>query len=47
MCKYISYLIDTINKGESISELLRPINRINTYVENFKREQAEREKAAK
>lgn len=46
MSKYISYLIDTINKGESISELLRPINRINTYVENFKREQLEREKNA-
>ncbi len=44
MSKYISYLIDTINKGESISELLRPIDRINRYVENFKREQAENNK---
>lgn len=46
MCKYISYLVDTINKDKSISELLKPIDRINKYVTNFKREQAEREASA-
>ncbi len=46
MCKYISYLVDTINKDKSISELLKPIDRINNYVSRFKAEQAEREAAA-
>ncbi len=34
MCKYVSYIIDTLNHDESISSLLNPVNRINTLLEN-------------
>ena len=33
MCKYISLLVDTLNKDETISSLLNPIDRINNLLE--------------
>ncbi|MCI8387754.1 MAG: ribose-phosphate pyrophosphokinase [Clostridiales bacterium] len=33
MCKYISYIIDTLNKDHSISELLNPVTRIHNYLD--------------
>ena len=40
MCKYVSYIIDTLNHDETISELLNPVQRINTLVEKHKAETA-------
>ena len=40
MCKYVSYLIDTLNHDETISELLNPIKRIHTLVDKHKLAQA-------
>ena len=40
MCKYVSYLIDTLNHDETISELLNPIKRIHTLVDKHKQAQA-------
>ena len=37
MSKYIALLIDTLNHDMSISSLLNPIDRINSYVERYKR----------
>jgi ribose-phosphate pyrophosphokinase len=45
MCKYIAYIIDTLNKNHSISELLNPVSRIKNYLE--KRNSAKAEEAAK
>ncbi len=39
MCKYVSYLIDTLNHDETISELLNPVKRIHNLVEKHKKEQ--------
>jgi ribose-phosphate pyrophosphokinase len=36
MCKYVSYIIDTLNHDETISELLNPVQRINALVEKHK-----------
>ena len=36
MCKYVAYLIDTINKDESISELLDPVQRIHKLVDRVR-----------
>ena len=36
MCKYVSYLIDTLNHDETISDLLNPVKRIHTLVEKHK-----------
>lgn len=36
MCKYVSYLIDTINHDASIADLLNPYDRINKLVEKYK-----------
>ena len=36
MCKYVSYIIDTLNHDETISELLNPVKRIHTLVEKHK-----------
>ncbi len=36
MCKYVSYIIDTLNHDETISALLSPANRINALVERHK-----------
>ncbi|MBQ8850506.1 MAG: ribose-phosphate pyrophosphokinase [Clostridia bacterium] len=39
MCKYVSYIIDTLNHDETISELLNPIKRIHNLVDKHKKEQ--------
>ena len=39
MSKYIALLIDTLNHDGSISELLEPFERINTFVEKYKAKQ--------
>lgn len=36
MCKYVSYIIDTLNHDETISELLNPVKRINALVEKHR-----------
>ena len=33
MCKYISYIIDTLNKDHSISDLLNPVTRIHSFID--------------
>ncbi len=38
MCKYVSYIIDTLNHDATISELLDPAKRINTIVAKHRRE---------
>ncbi len=40
MCKYVSYIIDTLNHDETISALLSPANRINALVERHKNDLA-------
>ena len=40
MCKYVSYIIDTLNHDETISELLNPVKRINALVEKHRAETA-------
>ncbi|MCR5178480.1 MAG: ribose-phosphate pyrophosphokinase [Lachnospiraceae bacterium] len=35
MSKYIAYLIDTLNHDASISDLLNPVERINSFVERY------------
>ncbi len=37
MCKYIAYLIDTLNNDESISNLLNPVKRIQTLMEKHRK----------
>ncbi len=39
MCKYVSYIIDTLNHDETISELLNPVKRIHKLVEKHKKQQ--------
>ena len=36
MSKYMAYIIDTFNHDSSISDLLNPINRIQSFVERYK-----------
>jgi ribose-phosphate pyrophosphokinase len=38
MCKYVSYIIDTLNHDATISELLDPVKRINSIVAKHKAE---------
>ena len=40
MCKYVSYIIDTLNHDKTISELLDPVKRIHNLVEKHKKTQA-------
>jgi ribose-phosphate pyrophosphokinase len=35
MCKYVSFIIDTINKDASISDLLNPVQKIHTLVDKY------------
>ncbi len=35
MCKYVSYIIDTINKDASISDLLNPVQKIHALVDKY------------
>ena len=37
MCKYVAYIIDTLNHDETLSELLNPVKRINKLVEKHKK----------
>ncbi len=39
MCKYVAYIIDTLNHDETISELLDPVKRIHKLVDNHKNKQ--------
>ena len=39
MCKYVSYLIDTLNHDETISELLNPVKRIHNLMDKHKNAQ--------
>ena len=36
MCKYVAYIIDTLNHDSTISKLLNPVNRINSLLEKHK-----------
>ena len=36
MCKYVSYIIDTLNHDETLSELLNPVKRIHTLMDKHK-----------
>ena len=40
MCKYVSYIIDTLNHDDTISELLDPVKRIHNLMEKHKKEQS-------
>ena len=40
MCKYVSYIIDTLNHDATLSELLNPVKRINKLVESHKQGQS-------
>ncbi len=40
MCKYVSYIIDTLNRDHSLSELLNPVKRIHTLIDKHKTEQS-------
>ena len=39
MCKYVAYIIDTLNHDDTISELLNPVKRIQKLMEKHKKEQ--------
>ena len=41
MCKYVSYLIDTLNHDATISELLKPYKRIAALLEKHRAELGE------
>ena len=36
MCKYVAYIIDTLNRDESISDLLNPVGRIHNLIDQAK-----------
>ncbi len=38
MCKYVAYIIDTLNHDATLSELLNPVKRIHTLVDKHKKE---------
>ena len=38
MCKYVAYIIDTLNHDDTLSELLNPVKRIHTLVDKHKKE---------
>ena len=39
MCKYVSYIIDTLNHDDTISELLDPVKRIHNLMDKHKKAQ--------
>ena len=41
MCKYVAYIIDTLNHDATISKLLSPIERINTLIDRHKSKSAQ------
>ena len=44
MCKYVSYIIDTLNHDATISELLNPVKRIHSLMDKHKKRQAKQMK---
>ena len=44
MCKYVSYIIDTLNHDATISELLNPVKRIHTLMDKHKKQKAKQMK---
>ena len=40
MCKYVAYIVDTLNHDATLSELLNPVKRINNLVEKHKQSQS-------
>ncbi len=44
MCKYVAYLIDTLNNDETISTLLNPVKRIQALMDKHKAELEEKKK---
>ena len=38
MCKYVAYIIDTLNHDDTLSELLNPVKRIHKLVEKHKKD---------
>ena len=40
MCKYVAYLIDSLNDDDSISSLLNPVKRIQNLMEKHRKELA-------
>ncbi len=47
MCKYVAYLIDTLNNDATISSLLNPVKRIQSLMEKHRRELASQSKTEK
>ena len=39
MCKYVAYIIDTLNHDDTLSELLNPVKRIHTLADKHKKNQ--------
>jgi ribose-phosphate pyrophosphokinase len=44
MCKYVAYLIDTLNNDATISTLLNPVKRIQTLMEKHRKDLAQQMK---
>ncbi len=40
LTKYVALIVDTLNRDESISTLLNPVDRIHNFVDNWKKEKA-------
>ena len=38
MCKYVAYIIDTLNHDDSLSDLLNPVKKIHAIVDKHKQE---------
>ena len=46
MCKYVAYIIDTLNHDDTISTLLDPVKRIHNLLDKHKKEQGGQMKIA-
>jgi ribose-phosphate pyrophosphokinase len=46
MCKYVAYIIDTLNHDETISTLLDPVKRIHNLLDKHKKMQGGQMKIA-
>ena len=44
MCKYVAYLVDTLNDDDTISSLLNPVKRIQALMDKHRKELAEQMK---
>ena len=47
MCKYVAYLVDTLNNDATISTLLNPVKRIQTLMDKHNRDLAAQAKKKK